>query len=297
LVDDAPQVPATARARRDQVRIATALVLVLAGCYAPTPQPGAPCSSSGECPQGLVCSPASTTCELRAIDAGHPDAPPRDAPDAAIDAAPDVPIDAAPLLPVLVQEVTGFSSTGNSLSVTLPAAPIAGHVLMMIGGDPQSGLDSVSGGGATWTLATRSTAEANVEVWTGVTNGSSSTVTIALAGNVSTFSMAVSEWANLASTNLVDVTSIGNAPGSPATAGSITSTGAPELVLFGAGAFGTVTWGTPSGGPWIPMMSVTSSVSQAVWYRVATTTGTFAPSVTESGTSWDAALVALRAAP
>jgi hypothetical protein len=235
-----------------------------------------------------VCSEISTTCELR-TDASH------HAPDAAITA--DALADAAPLLPMLVQEATGHGSTGNSLSVTLPAAPIAGHVLLMIGGDPQAGLDSVSGGGATWTLVTRSTAQANVEIWMGVTDGSSATVTIALAGNTSTFTMTVSEWAKLASTNRVDVTSVGTALSSPATAGSITSTGAPELVLFGASAFGMATWGTPSGGPWIPMTGVTSNVSQAVWYRVAMTTGTLAPTVTESGTSWDAALVALRAAP
>jgi hypothetical protein len=292
LVDEALDAPATTCGRRDRVRLAIALALALAaaGCYGPNPQPGAPCAPSGACPEGLVCSPASMTCELRALDAGHADTPPGDA---AIDAR----VDAGAPLPMLVQQATGFSSVGNSLSVTLPAAPIAGHMLVMIGGDPLAGLDSVSGGGATWTLVTRSTVEANVEVWVGVTNGSSATVTISLSGSTSQFSMAVSEWANVASTNFVDVTSIGNGAASPATAGSTTTTGAPELVLFAAGAFGMATWGTPSGGPWIPMMGVAASVSQAAWYRVATTTDTFAPTVTESGTSWDAALVALRAVP
>ena len=44
-------------------------LLLLAGCYAAHPGAGSPCSE-GPCPTGLVCSPASQTCELTAIDAG-----------------------------------------------------------------------------------------------------------------------------------------------------------------------------------------------------------------------------------
>lgn len=51
-----------------------ALAIVLVGCYAPSPQPGAPCANS-RCPQGLVCSPATNTCEREAIDAAVIDAP------------------------------------------------------------------------------------------------------------------------------------------------------------------------------------------------------------------------------
>ena len=63
---------------------------VLVGCYSPTPPAGAPCVD-GLCPSGLVCSPATYTCEKSAVD---PDAPPGtdDAPaldDAATDAALD----------------------------------------------------------------------------------------------------------------------------------------------------------------------------------------------------------------
>lgn len=43
---------------------AVLLLCVLAGaCYSPTPQPGAPCSASGQCPEGLVCVPATQRCE------------------------------------------------------------------------------------------------------------------------------------------------------------------------------------------------------------------------------------------
>lgn len=280
----------------DEVSKLLLLTLVAAACYAPHPPAGAPCSASGACPDGLVCSPATVTCELRAIDGGPADTSPGDAAvDARTDASPDAPVDAAPTVPVLVQQAATFSSAGNSLSLTLPSAPIAGHVLVAIGGDPLSSLDSVSGGGATWTLATRSTTEANVEIWVGVTNGSSATVTISLAGNTSQFTLAVSEWANL--TNLVDATNKATGTTGPASAGSITTTGAPALVLFGVAAFSSPTWGVPTGGPWTQMTGVSAGVSQAAWYRVVPTPGTFAPIVTQTGSSWDAALVALRGAP
>ena len=70
------------------MRAAVAAVLAV-GCYSPHPPAGAPCAD-GVCPTGLVCSPASMTCEVTAVDApGARDAPPPiDAPriDSAIDA-------------------------------------------------------------------------------------------------------------------------------------------------------------------------------------------------------------------
>ena len=53
-------------------------IAVLAGCYQPSAPTGAECGSGGACPTGLVCSPATRTCEHTAIG-----------PDAAIDAAID----------------------------------------------------------------------------------------------------------------------------------------------------------------------------------------------------------------
>lgn len=41
---------------------------LLVGCYSPKPNAGAPCPD-GVCPSGLVCSPATQTCELTAADA------------------------------------------------------------------------------------------------------------------------------------------------------------------------------------------------------------------------------------
>ena len=263
------------------------------GCYAPHPQPGAPCGS-GSCPAGLVCSPATQTCELHALDAALSDSPAPDARhDASIDAPPP-PVD-APSGPRLVQQNTNHADSAATLSVTLANLPAAGDVLVMIGGDPAGSLGSVTGGGATWTAAAKSTVNANVEIWVGVTDGSSATVTIALPNTTSPMTIAVSEWAGLVATNLVDVTSIGDGLASPAVPAALTTTNAKDLLLFGVGDGAPNTFGTPGPGSWTALDGVTGLITQGAWYRVVTATGTFGPGVGESNGHWDAALVALRA--
>lgn len=66
--------------------------LCLTGCFSPSPQAGAPCSATGECPSGLRCSAITNTCE----HAVAPDAPPNDG--SALDAPPgsDATVDAPP---------------------------------------------------------------------------------------------------------------------------------------------------------------------------------------------------------
>ncbi|HEV7556114.1 MAG TPA: hypothetical protein VGO00_11690, partial [Kofleriaceae bacterium] len=43
------------------------LLVLVAACYAPTAQSGSPCDP-GPCPSGLICSPATHTCEVTAVD-------------------------------------------------------------------------------------------------------------------------------------------------------------------------------------------------------------------------------------
>jgi len=62
--------------------------IFVAACYSPSPQAGARCGANGACPDPLVCSPATMTCERSAaaidaprgadsaIDSAHLDAPP-----------------------------------------------------------------------------------------------------------------------------------------------------------------------------------------------------------------------------
>ena len=48
-------------------------VVACAGCFSPAPPAGAPCADNGRCPETLVCSPATKTCEHAAVPV---DAPP-----------------------------------------------------------------------------------------------------------------------------------------------------------------------------------------------------------------------------
>ncbi|HEV7554710.1 MAG TPA: hypothetical protein VGO00_04590, partial [Kofleriaceae bacterium] len=78
-----------------------AWLVVAMGCYSPVVSTGSPCTDSDQCPDGQVCSPATDTCELSAIDApnssssdafdgecgvtGNPPCPPNDRPSGATD--------------------------------------------------------------------------------------------------------------------------------------------------------------------------------------------------------------------
>jgi Tol biopolymer transport system component len=64
-------------------------VVVVAACYAPSPQAGSACASNGACPAPLVCAPATDTCERTA--GGPADAPPGGSDAAARDTAIDAP--------------------------------------------------------------------------------------------------------------------------------------------------------------------------------------------------------------
>ena len=58
-------------------------MVVVAGCFSPKPPSGAPCGANNACPDPLVCSPATQTCETTAVDI-----------DAAVSDAVDAPSDA-----------------------------------------------------------------------------------------------------------------------------------------------------------------------------------------------------------
>jgi hypothetical protein len=268
------------------MRIGAALAL-LSACYSPQPSPGAPCPDD-ICPTGLVCSPATHTCELHAIDAR---------PDARVDAPIDGPPDAyVPPQPVLRQQAVNYASSTASLSTTFLAAPTAGNLVVMIGGTPTTPLTSVTGGGvATWQLAVKSTIQSNVEIWYGITDGSSPTVTISLTNNTSPTWLNVSEWANL--TGAVDaVAKLDGDNTTPATAGSVTTT-KRDLLLFGVSQFLPSTFGSPTPEIWTALQPIDGFVKQREWYRVEPTPGTYGPSVSVSSSAWDAALVAFEIKP
>ena len=272
--------------RSAQMRF-VALVLVTA-CYSPQPAPGAPCPD-GVCPTGLVCSPATQTCEQHAIDAGSTIIDTRIV-DARIDAPPDGYV---PPTPALRQQVINSANQTASLSATFSTAPTSGNVLIMIGGTPTAPLTSVTGGGVTtWTLAKKSTVQSNVEIWYGITDGSSSTVTISLTGNNSPTWMHVSEWTEL--TGAVDATAAFDGNTSPASAGSVTTT-TRDLLVLGITQFNTSMFGSPSPGMWTTLTPIDGAFTkQREWSRIEPAPGMYSPSVTVANNGWDAALVAFK---
>lgn len=266
-----------------------------AGCYAPHPSAGAPCAD-GVCPEGLVCSPSTQTCERAAIDAAVHDGPVMH--DAMIDAPRDAMIvpDAA-VGPLLVQEATGYTAMGSTASATLPAMPGAGHLLVMIG-SCTSGPVSVSGGGATWTQATSSLINSNEEVYFGVTNGTSATVTITLANASAPVFLWVGEWSGMQTVNILDKATSTSGLASPASAGSIAPTNAKDLVLFAVSAYSPNAIGTPAPGTWTPLAGITqNAITQREWYLVQSAAMSHAPAVSLNNPSggWDAAIAAFRA--
>ncbi len=216
--------------------------------------------------------------------------------DSADGAPPDIASDAL----AIVQQVTGAAPNTNApLSATLGSPPASGHLLVMVGAAEHGGLASVTGGGVgTWTRATNSLSNSNIEIWYGVTNGSSATVTITFPAYGLPIWMAVSEWSGLTTTSVLDVTGSTSGGASPAGPGTIATTHAHDLLIFAVTDSTPNTFGAPTPGAWTAMTGVTAApVVQAAWYREVTATGSYAPTVTETAHSWDSAAAAFRVAP
>jgi hypothetical protein len=176
------------------------------------------------------------------------------------------------------------------------ARPRAGNLLVMIGGNPATGLTSVRGGGATWARAARSLQNAGIEVWLGVTDGSEAAVTIEGTFGVPMW-MAVGEWSGLATTGTLDAARAAGGTTNPARAGSIATISSHDLLVFAVANDGPGSFGVPAPGSWIAMPPGAGSIAHGAWYRIADAAGSYMPEVSAGGGSWDAALVALRSAP
>lgn len=276
-----PVATAVARADADSlVRrwvVRAALLLGLVGCYAPAPEPGAPCAS-GRCPSGLVCAAATNTCEREDVDAGVRDA-----------------IDASPTGPALVQAKGNQQPGVPAMTVTLDAKPVAGHLLVMTGADPAAGLDGVSGGGVpAWVRAASSTVNANIEIWYGITDGTSAAITISLANANGIKTAVVSEWVRASGT--LDGAQAGSGSTSPAHTAEIETTG-PTIVIFAAANFAPNTFDAPGPGTWIEIPYTPPVAVQQQWYRIVADPVKIAPTVALTGNLWDAAIAAFRAPP
>jgi len=229
-----------------------------------------------------------------------PDASIADAP-VPVDTPSDTPLDAhvidAATGAQLVQQMAKHStSTTTSLSLSPSAPPAVGHVLVMIGANTGSFLQSVTGGGvATWTRADYSATCANTEIWYGVVTGSSSTITITCAASGDTW-MWVGEWNGLDTSNLLDQHQAAgtNTITSTPAPGTIVTTAPRELVMLSAASL-TATINTPGPGTWTALPTIgAGGFLQGEWYLVTSVTGSFAPSVGPNTNCWDAAIVSFR---
>lgn len=195
---------------------------------------------------------------------------------------------------MVVQEVSA-SSESSTLSVSLATRPAAGHVLIAIGG-AENGVKLITGGGVAWKLAASSIVSPTSQIWFGVTDGSSSTIT--LEGNAGKIWLEVSEWRELATTNTLDA---GSGSGFSITTNgtqnvslAVITQGAPDLLVFGISCYGSI--GTPSGS-WTALDGVSSAfVTQDAWYQLAPTAGMQAAATT-CAADYDAALAAFRTMP
>jgi hypothetical protein len=222
----------------------------------------------------------------------HTNAAAFDAPSSEPDAA-SVVVDAAAGEAMLMQQVKAEAPTSVApLVATLPAPPHAGNLLVAIGADEHGALTGVSGGGVVaWSLAARSIQNTNIEVWYGITDGSSATVSLTFPTDTLPMWVVVGEWSGAGA---FDGAKSDSGTTSPASAGAL-SVHARDLVIFGVGDQLPNTYGMPQGA-WTALMPASSDhTEQRVWFTIAAATGTLAPSVTETAHQWDAALVAFRA--
>jgi hypothetical protein len=197
-----------------------------------------------------------------------------------------------------VQQKNATATSAISVAATFTTAvnATAGNVLVVVGGTSAGSLSGVSGAGVSnWFRAESSLTNTHIEIWYGAVDATTSTSTspiTATAASAGDMWMTVTEWSGVSlavdkSADLAGTTS-------PASAGSITTTNATDLVIFGAANSTGNTFGTPTPGTWTALTAITSPEAQTTWYQIASATGTFNPTVTETAHSWDAAIVALK---
>lgn len=203
-------------------------------------------------------------------------------------------VDAPPAEPALLQG-SGTATTGTSAAVTLATPPAAGNVLVLVGAGHDDELEPPVGGAGAWQRAASSTLHPNVEIWIGVADG---TATVSISTLAETgVTLWVGEWAGLATTDTIDAAAALPGTTSPATAGTITTTTAPTLVVFAVNDYLPNEFGAPTGGAWTELDTQRSDSVQRVWASIAHAPGELAPAVDETQHRWDAAVVALRARP
>jgi hypothetical protein len=288
--------------------VGLACLLAAAACYSPHPAAGAACAPGNTCPDPLVCvlSPTGPVCEpvgtVFADASTQHDAPLVDAPPDSNVVGDGRMIDSStpPPGPMLIQQATNKSASASTVSTTFVTAPAAGNLLVMVGAANGGMLDTVTGGGVTtWSQATGNYDNANVEIWYGITDGSSSTVTISRSVNFNNMWIVISEWSGMAAASPLDVASSRGGLSSTASVPLITTLHAHDVLIFGVGNTEPgASVGAPAPGTWTAMDTAgpTPDYIQYSWYREVTTATSYQPTVSANGCGWDAAVAAFKAA-
>jgi len=166
----------------------------------------------------------------------------------------------------------------------------------MTGGGVSAGIDVITGGAATWTVATASTIQSNAEIWFAIADGTR-TVTIHIPGSATqSIFMNVSEWSGVAAVSPLDnARHRSGSAGGPASTPALTTT-ARDLIVLGVSTFLPTTFGTP-GAEWTELTKIeTPDIAMHAWY-VVEPAGTYAPSVPITSEFWDAAIAGFKASP
>ena len=209
------------------------------------------------------------------------------------DAGGDATSDGASPAAMLVQEKTASNNAAASVSIVLGHQPANGDVLVFVGGS-EAGIMAPTGGGASWQMAAHSLVKADLDIWFGVSDGSSTTVTITARG-LSTIWGNVSEWSGLATPGTFDAMDSKGGQSGPANL-SAQTTSAPDLIVFGVGCYADPALVDPPA-EWAELLPTGSNATaQRVWYRISTAAGAQTANATCS-VGWDAGLAAFKLAP
>jgi hypothetical protein len=143
----------------------------------------------------------------------------------------------------------------------------------------------------------------NAEIWYGVIPpGFDGVVQISSsampqASNDAAFRMILMEWSGLAtSPDLVDAAARGSGKSAAsASANPITTANAIDLLLFDASVDNLDFGQLPDWSP-IDTIAIAGNSTERAWYQITSSPGSFQPMVPQSGTQWDTAIAAFKAA-
>ncbi len=197
---------------------------------------------------------------------------------------------------------TAKNSNGNasSISASFAAAPAAGHVVVLVGGESNSSDTKISGLGSAWTRAAGSWQHVNLELWYAVATGTGTQVTLTSTDGANPIYILISEWSGLLASDPLDVAGAASGPASGSAAstdargGPIQTTTGDAIVLAVASDAGSGI-ATPSGEVEVDQR-ITSFGVIGDWYEMGTTPGSYNPGMSSPG-SWDAAVVAFKLEP